>query len=134
MLRGRLPDDVAMYPDVTDGLNLRASLEDLKPTEAERMENMLYDGGLHKRFGSSRLNAASVGPFRGTGGIKFYYGTASKVRVIAYSTRISTISDTGAETILTAAIANDLATFMGPCSVTSTLYITDGTDALRSYA
>ena len=36
MLRGRLPDDVAMYPDVTDGLNLRASLEDLKPTEAER--------------------------------------------------------------------------------------------------
>mgnify|MGYP001596473566 FL=1 len=133
MLRGRLPDDVAMYPDPTSGINLRVSLEDLQPTEAVRMENMILDGGLRKRFGAARLNAASLGAFTGLGGIRFYFSTASKTRIIAYNNRISSISDAGVETVINAAMTAGLDTFMEPWSTTDALYITNGTDTLRKY-
>ena len=97
------------------------------------MQNMVFDGGLKKRFGAARLNAARLGAFTGLGGIRFYFGTSSKQRIIAYNNRISQISDAGVETVLNSAMTAGLDTFMEPWSTTDALYITNGTYTLRKY-
>ena len=61
MLRNRLPDQIAEYPDPKRGINLRKSPEDLGPGEAYLLTNFVYDGGLRKRWGSLLFSTPSLG-------------------------------------------------------------------------
>ena len=134
-LRGEIPEEKSTYPDPTLGINLRSSEEDLTDGEARLMQNCVYDGGTRNRTGSQRLNATSLGAFRITGGHKFYYGGASPTqkRLIAFSTRISVLSDAGSETNLFAGMTTGLDTHMLTWSITDKAYIVNGTDDLREY-
>ena len=130
MLRNRLPDDVAQWPDPVLGLNLRDTLEDLQPGEAERMTNCHFDGGLRKRYGSSRLTPATLGAFRGRGGIRVYPQSASAFRVIAYSTNLSVLSNAGAETVMTPALTSDQDTHLMTWSITDRTYVCNRSNTL----
>ena len=123
MLRNRLPDEQAEWPHAVMGVNLRDSLEDLQPGEAERLTNMYNDGGMRKRFGSSVLTTASLGAFRGRGGIRAYPQTATRFRMIAYSTFVSTISDTGVQGIVTGSLTSDQDVHFKAWSITDYTYV-----------
>lgn len=132
-LRNRLPDDVAGYPDPELGVNLRAAEQDLKPGEARLMQNCVFDGGTRMRLGSGNINTSSLGSFKIRGGHKFYYGSASSKRLIAYSTKISVMSDGGTETVLTSGMTSDQDTHFSTWSITDKDYISNGTDELKEY-
>src|SRR3990167_4308007 len=102
MLRGRLPDEIAKYADPVLGVNLRDSLEDLKPGEAELMQNCYYDWGIRKRFGSTRVITTSRGAFMGRGAIRVYPQSATKFRLVAFDVNVVTVSDAGAVGTVTA--------------------------------
>ena len=132
MLRNKLQFKGAAYPDPIFGIDLRSALDDIAPGFARLTQNCYFDGGLRKRNGSTRLTTASLGAFGGRGGYKFYYSTTGK-RLIAYSTKISVISDAGAETVLTSGMTSDLDTYFQGWSIDATCYISNGTDTLRTY-
>ena len=132
MLRNKLQFKGPAYPDSIFGIDLRSALDDVMPGFARLTQNCYFDGGLRKRNGSTRLITASLGAFGGRGGYKFYYSTTGK-RLIAYSTKISVISDGGAETVLTSGMTSDLETFFRGWSIDATCYISNGTDTLRTY-
>jgi hypothetical protein len=130
MLRNRIPDQQAQWPDPVLGVNLRDSLEDLQPGEAELLGNMFYDGGLRKRYGSTAITSASLGAFRGRGGVRVYPQTASKFRLVAYSTKVSTVSDTGTESVLTSALTSDQDVMFKTWSITDRTYICNKANSL----
>jgi len=130
-LRGQLPDSAAVYADPVRGVNFRDSFEDLRPGEARLMQNCIYDGGTRKRLGSTRLTTASLGAFKIRGGEKFYHAAGTSTRLIAYSTKVSKVSDAGAETILTSGMTTDLDTHFTTWSITDEAYVANGTDVLR---
>lgn len=129
-LRNRLPDTLAVYPDPIRGVNYRTSLEDLAPGQAERMKNCFWDGGIRMRYGTTRLTASSLGAFGGRGGIKFYQVDGTSRRFVAYSTRISQISNTGVETILTSALTSDADVHFTPWSILDQCYVANNSNVL----
>lgn len=132
-LKNRLPDKYAQFPDPVLGVNLRASDQDLQPGEARFLKNCEFIDGLRTRRGSSRLTSASLGSFRIRGGHKFYYGTNSSKRLVAYGQRVSVISDAGSEAILTSSMTADLDTHFETWRNTDKVYICNGTDKLYEY-
>jgi hypothetical protein len=132
MLRNRLPDKIAQYRDPVFGVNLRDSLEDLKPGEAERIGNCFYDGGTRKRTGSSALTTVSQGAFRGRGGTRVYPQTASAFRLVAFSTKVMTVSDAGALGTVTFTLTSDQDTHFANWSITDTTYLCNKSNTLCS--
>lgn len=133
MLRGRLSDKQATYPDVTRGVNLRKSAEDLGPGEAYLLQNCYFDGGLRKRFGSSRLTSSALASsLGGRGGYKFYPQTAAKARLVAYGGTLSSISDVGVESVITAVLTSDADVHFRTWSITDTCYVANKANTLGS--
>lgn len=135
-LRSQIPESKAAYQDPVLGVNLRDSLEDLGPGESPLMQNCVLFGGVRNRYGSQRVNGSSLGStLRIRGGHKFYYGgsTPSKARLIAYSNRISTLSDAGSEVVLTSGMTADQDTHFTTWSITDKVYIGNSTDTVRTY-
>jgi hypothetical protein len=134
-LRQQIREDNASYADPVLGVNLRASVDDLQPGEAKKMQNVVYDGGTRSRSGSSRLTTTSLGAFGIKGGHRYYFGGGSpqSQRLIAYGTKISVISGTGAETVLTSGMTSGRDTFFMTWSITDKCYIGNSSDTLRQY-
>lgn len=135
-LRRQVPERFATWEDPTRGINLHVSEEDLQPGEAALMTNCVYRAGTRMRNGNGRITPTSLASnFRVRGGHKFYYGGASpaKKRLIAYDTKISVISDIGGETVLTSGMTGDKDTYFTTWTITDRVYISNGTDVLRTY-
>ena len=130
MLRNRVPDDLAAYPDPVLGVNLRDALSDLLPGEAEQLANCYFDGGLRKRLGSNRLNASTLGAYSGRGGTKFYPNTATSFRVVAYNTLLATVSNAGAIGTISNSLTADTNVWMTSWPVTDRLYVVNGNQTL----
>ena len=130
MLRKRLPDAQAAWPDPVLGVNLRDSLEDLQPGEAEKMQNCHYDGGTRIRLGSSALTTASQGAFRGRGGYRVYPQTASKFRVVAWDTKVATVSDAGVVGTVTVTLTSDQDVHFRTWSITDQTYVANKSNIL----
>ena len=124
------------WEDPLLGVNLYASEEDLKPGEARLMQNCVYRSGVRMRNGNTRITPASLASnLRVRGGHRFYFGgaTQQKQRLIAYGTKISTVSDTGVETVLTSGMSNDKDTYFTTWTITDKVYISNNVDTLRVY-
>jgi len=134
-LRNQIAEKVATFPDPHLGINLRESEEHLVDGEARLMQNCFRNGGVRIRRGSSNLNTVSLGAFRILGGHKYYYGGVSPAgkRLIAYSNKISVLSDAASETNLTTGMTTGLITHFTTWSITDSVYISNGTDTLRKY-
>jgi len=132
-LRNRIPDAEAKYDDPIRGVNLVASPEDLEPGEARLLSNCYFWNGVRTREGSTRLNSGSLGVFRVLGGTKFYYGVSNSKRIIAFSDRISQISDGGTETLISTVPTANQETYFTTWSITDKVYITNQTDKLYEY-
>ena len=135
-LRGQINERGSTWEDPILGINLFDSEEDLKPGEARLMQNNVYRAGVRMRNGNTRVTPTVIAAsFRVRGGHKFYYGGASpaKKRLIAYDTKISVISDAGAETVLTSGMTSDKDTYFTTWTITDKVYISNNTDVLRSY-
>lgn len=132
MLRKRLPDETAAYPDPVIGVNLRDSLEDLKPGEAEQLANCYYDGGLRTRFGMSNLTLVSQGSFLGRGGGRVYPQTATPFRLVAFDTKIMTVSDAGVYGTVTNTMTSDQDTHVQTWSITDKTYVCNQSNVLCS--
>ena len=134
-LRAQIPESKAQYPDPTLGVNLHASDDDLQPNEARKMQNMVYDGGTRSRTGSIRLTPSSYGSYMVKGGHRYYFGGPSPQakRLIAYNNRISIVSGSGNETVLTSGMTANRDTFFTTWSITDKVYIGNQTDTIRSY-
>ena len=130
MLRNRVPDEQAEWADPVLGVNLRDSLEALRPGEAERMSNCFYDGGTRKRYGSSRLVTTSRGAFMGRGAIRVYPQTATKFRLVAFDTNVVTVSDAGAIGTVTFTLTSDQNTFFTNWSITDRTYVCNRSNIL----
>lgn len=128
-LRGKLPDEAAQYPDPLLGIDLRVSLQDLKPGQAALMKNCVWDGGVKNRNGSEAITS-SQGPYRGLGGFRFYYATISKVRLAAWHTGVFTVTDTGVVTTLTSSLTANRDAHFNAWSVTDCAYLANGMDTL----
>lgn len=132
-LQGRLSDKAAEFPDPVLGVNLRASNQDLAPGEALFMKNCEFIDGTRNRRGSNRLTPASLGAFSIRGGHKHYYGTNTSKRLVAYGTKVVTLSDAGAETVLTSSMTSDQDTHFESWRATDKVYVANGTDKLFEY-
>ena len=131
MLRNRLPDAQSEYADVTRGVNLRKSLEDLRPGEAELLQNCYYDSDLRQRFGCLRYTSASLGAFQVVGGHKAYFGDATGRRLVAGGGFLFGISDTGIVSTLSSTLTAAANTFFSDWSITDRSYVVDGTTPLH---
>lgn len=135
-LRNQIPEHDAIWHDPTSGVDLFSSEEDIREGSARLMANCVYRAGIRMRNGSSRITpAALAASFRVRGGHRFYYGgaTPQKKRLIAYSTKISEVSDVGVETVLTTGMASDKDTYFTTWPITDKVYISNTSDVLRSY-
>ena len=132
MIRGRLPDEIATYPDAKRGVNLRKSAEDLEPGESELEQNCYWDSDLRKRPGAIRWTTISLGMFAPAGGHKAYFSTGA-VRVAAFGTNVVEIGDTGSITTLTSTLTGGASTFFADWSITDRGYMGNGVDELRYF-
>ena len=134
MLRNRLPDKIAEWPDPKRGINLRKSPEDLLPDEAYLLMNAHWDGGLRKRTGSSLFSTPSLGMLEATGGTLFSYSNNSAVRLVAGSTNLWSIANSGAMlSTLTSTLTAGTALHFRTWPITDRVYLANGTDAIRYY-
>jgi hypothetical protein len=141
MLREQFSESAAAYQDPIYGVNLRASEENLVSGEARLMQNCEFYGGIRIRRGCQRLFANGLGVGNPTrtypilGGHKYYQGRdgAISYRLAAYNNVISTISNNGAETVLTTSRTPGLMTYFSTWSITDSVYVTNGADALAKF-
>ena len=135
MLRNQISESAASYAEPVLGVHLRDSEENLKDGEARLMQNCEFYGGVRIRRGSQRITPASLGSYRVLGGTKFYYGGSNpqSKRLVAYNNRISVISDTGAETILTSGMTAGFDTYFKTWSIQDSVYVSNSIDTLRKY-
>ena len=131
MIRGRLPDEVATYPDPKRGVNLRKSLEDLEPGEAELMQNCYWDSDVRKRFGATRYTTVSLGMTAALGGHKAYFGDGTGIRVVAFDTNVVRVSDTGTFTTLTTTLTSGQDAYFSDWAITDRAYMGNGADPLH---
>lgn len=133
-LRNRIPDSRAIYPDPEFGVNLGVAQEDLKPGEAAQMQNAVFRGGTRTRLGSSRITSSALqASKRIRGGTKYYYGTNSSKRLVAYGQHIDWVEDDGTAHTLTSSLTDDKDTFFSTWSITDKVYIANKTDELQEY-
>ena len=135
-LRRQVSEARATFPDPVRGLNLRAAEQDLQRGEARLMQNCVYDGGTRSRKGSGKITTTTLDATKRIRGLtKFYYGGVNPTgkRLVAYSTKISVIADVGTETILNSGMTSDLDTFFCTWTIDDKVYISNGTDVIRSY-
>jgi hypothetical protein len=135
-LRRQVPEPLATWEDPIMGVNLFDSEEDLKPGEARLMQNCVYRSGVRMRNGNSLITPSAIASgFKVRGGHRYYYGgaTPTKKRLIAYSTKISTVSDAGVEAVLTSGMTSNKDTYFRTWTITDKVYISNNTDVLRSY-
>lgn len=140
-LRGRItgsaPDgrERSEYKDPVLGINLWKANQDLIQGEAVIMQNCIWEGGVRGRNGSTRINGSTLGAYRIRGGHKYYYGGGSPTskRLIAYDTKIASLSDAGTATTLTSGMTADLDTYFATWPITDSVYISNNTDTLRKY-
>lgn len=132
-LRKRLADKGAAYPDPILGVNLHAAEQDLQPGEARLLENCYYDAGVSNRPGTTRLTPLALASYNILGGHKYYYGTSSSKRLVAYNNTIAAVDDAGAQNILNSGMTAGKDTYFTTWSVTDKVYITNGADTLREY-
>ena len=136
MLRRQVPEQFATWEDPILGINLYDAEEDLRPGEARLMQNCVYRSGVRMRNGSTLITPTALATsLRVRGGHKFYYGGSNpqKKRLIAYGTKISTVTDLGVEAVLTTGMTNDLDTYFRTWPITDKVYISNGSDVIRSY-
>lgn len=136
MLRRQVPNKYAELPHPVEGVNLRDAPHTLRQTEAVLMQNCYYDGGIRPIAGTAYLTGSALASAtRVRGGARVYWATAGRSlkRLVAYSTKISDISDAGSETVIDSGMTADLETFFTTWSITDKVYITNATDTLRSY-
>lgn len=135
MLRSQISEEQSTYAPPLHGLNLRESEHNLQPGEARLMTNCEYYGGVRIRRGTQRLTPGSLGTAGGIAGHKYYYGgsTPQKARLIAYLDRISRISDTGIETILTTGMPSGKDTYFTTWPITDCAYIVNTSATLKKY-
>lgn len=133
MLRTRVSDRDAAYPDPVLGVNLRASDEDLQPGEARWMKNCEFIDGVRTRLGSVALTPTQLGPDPIKGGHKFYYANGSSQRLVAYGSKISTVSDLGVEAVLTSGMTPGLDVHFETWRTTDKVYVANGADKLFEY-
>lgn len=135
MLRNQISESAASYAEPVLGVHLRDSEENLRDGEARLMQNCEFYGGVRIRRGSQRITPASLGSYRVLGGTKFYYGGSNpqSKRLVAYNNRISVISDTGAETILTSGMTAGFDTYFKTWSIQDSVYVSNSIDTLRKY-
>ena len=135
-LRGRLPAEFSEYPLPVRGVNLRDQLPQIRPDEAQLLQNLNIEGGWKIRDGSGReISAALQSGKRIRGLTKYYYGgpMPQGKRVAAYGTSIATIEPHDVITVLTTGMSDDRDTHFTTWSITDRLYISNSTDVLRSY-
>lgn len=128
MLRNRLPDEIAMYPDPVHGIDLRSGLGAVRPGFAVQMQNCFLDFGLGKRLGSATAHATSKGVYGGRGLAKIYPNTATRFRVAYYNNLLATISDAGAIGTVTTSLTADTNTHFTQWTISDRTYVCNGTD------
>lgn len=131
MIRGRLSDKIATYPDATRGVNLRKSLEDLEPGEAELMQNCYYDSDVRIRAGAARWTTISFGMVSAVGGHKGYFGDGTGVRLVAFDTNLMRVEDNGTFATLTSTLTSGNNTYFADWAITDRIYLGNGADPLR---
>ena len=129
MIRGRLPDEVATYPDPTRGVNLRKSLEDLEPGEAELMQNCYWDSDIRKRPGAARWTTVSLGMSSPYGGHKAYFSSGA-IRMVAFGTNVVQVSDAGILSTMTSTLTGGTNTLFTDWSISDRSYLANGADEL----
>ena len=130
MLRNRIPDDMAEYPDPRFGIDLRSSLEDLQPGQAEFLKNCYYDGGVRKRAGSVSVNALRYSYYPGSGGTRVYPNDAVPVRLLAYHTALATVTDAGTIATVTDSLTANTSVRFQTWTLTDATYVCNGEDPL----
>lgn len=135
MLRKQFSEPQATYGDPKYGVNLLDTVENLVDGEARLMQNCERYGSLRIRRGSQRITPSSLGPYRILGGHKYYRNIAAgeSLRLVAYNSQISAISNTGAETVIGTGLTPDLDTYFKTWSITDSVYISNGTNVLMKY-
>ena len=135
MLRKQFSEQAGTYTDPVYGVNLNDSIENVSEGEARLMQNCEYFGSLRIRRGSQRITTGSLGPYRILGGQKYYRNVTSgeSVRLIAYNNVISSISNTGVETVIGTMTTADMDTYFSTWSITDSVYISNGVDILTKY-
>lgn len=131
MIRGRLPDEIATYPDAMRGVNLRKSLEDLEPGESELMQNCYWDSDIRKRFGAARWTTVSFGMVNALGGHKGYFGDGTGIRLVAFGTNIMRVNDSGTFATLTSTMTTGNNTYFADWAISDRIYVGNGADSLR---
>lgn len=135
-LRGQIPEGQATWPDPLLGINLRESEENLKDYESRLMQNCEYYGATRIRRGSQRINGTALSAsHRIRGGQMYYYGGAAqqKKNLVAYSNRISALSGSGTESILTSSMTADQDMYISTWPITDKAYFANKVDVLSSY-
>ena len=135
-LRRQIPESRATWADPVRGLNLFDSEEDLVPGDARLMQNCVYRSGTRMRNGNTRVTPTALGAsLKVRGGHRYYFGgaTPQKTRLLAYGTKIVTVSDTGVEVVLNSGMTNDKDTFFTTWSISDIVYIANPSDVLRQY-
>ena len=131
-LRNQFADRFSEYEAPYRGINLRDTPRDLKAGESPLMQNCLHQGGTQSRTGTTLLTPSSLGAYRVRGGVKFYRAAGTSQRLIAYDTKISSVSDAGVEGVLTSGMSTDKDTFFTPWSITDACYVTNNNDVLSA--
>lgn len=129
MLRSRIPDKYSEVEQPVLGVNLRDPQHTLAPGECAALKNCYYDGSVRPIPGTTRLTASALqASKRINGGHRFYRLDGVKRRLVAYSTRISEVSDSGSETVLTSTATDDLQTLFSTWPITNRAYAANGSD------
>src|SRR5689334_5613534 len=129
MLSSRIPDKYSEVEMPIHGVNLRDPQHLLAPGECAVLQNAYFDGAVKPIPGTSRLTGSALqASFSVRGGHRFYKNDGTKKRLIAYGTRISELSDAGAESILTTTASSDRQTLFSTWPITNRVYIANGLD------
>lgn len=129
MLRNHYPTKYSELPMPVRGVNLREPSHVLQSGECRLLQNSYYDGAIKPIPGTRALTPSRLAAnARVRGGHRFYKQDGTVKRVIAYDTRISEISNSGSESILTAATSSDKTTYFSTWPILNRCYAANGSD------
>ena len=129
MLRARYPETVSTLPMPVQGVNLRDPAHTLNAGECRLLQNGYYDGAIQPILGTRAITPSSLSASaRVRGGHRFYKQDGSAYRLIAYGTRISTVSNAGSESVLTTAASSDKTTWFTTWPILNRCYAVNGSD------
>lgn len=129
MLRSRVPDKFSELVPPILGVNLRDPPHQLMPGECLLLQNAYFDGGIRPIPGTIRVTPSTLAAStRARGGHRFYKQNGTKYRLVAYSTKISTINDAGSESVLTTTASSDRITYFTTWPILDRAYACNGLD------